>query len=230
MSTFIYFIFKSHRARTAFWLALSVFICFGLITLRIHVSGNRLFLFLVWNLFLAVIPYAVSTVLAYHNERKGNRLFIMGGAALWLLFFPNAPYILTDLFHLRPRIGVPLWFDLVLILSFAWSGLMLGFASLADMQYIISRTFNKITGWLFVFATMFLTGFGIYLGRFERWNSWDIVSQPRKLAFDIINPVLHPFAYSRVWFITLAFAVFLTIGYFTIKQLGKISIAANGRN
>lgn len=146
------------------------------------------------------------------------------GISLWLLFFPNAPYILTDLFHLRHREGAPLWFDLLLILSFAWTGLMLGYVSLVDIQQVVSRTYNKITGWLFAVAALMLSGFGIYLGRFERWNSWDVISNPKGLAKDILLPIINPLGNLRVWGISAAFAIFLIVGYFTIKQLGRITI------
>lgn len=226
MQHFINFLVNTHRAKVAFWLAASLAISFGLIFTRVTITGTGHFRFLVWNLFLAFIPYVISTLLAYRTSRRKNLLIITAAASLWLLFFPNAPYILTDLFHLKQRSGIPYWFDLLMLLSAAWTGLMLGFVSLADMQSVISNTFNKLTGWIFVVISMLLTGFGIYLGRYERWNSWDIVTNPTGLAKNILSYTLHPMDYPRVWAITVAFAAFLIVGYFTIRQLGKIPLTA----
>lgn len=222
MQGFTQFLFSTQRYKVAFWLAASMFISLGLIAIRAEVSGMYHFRFLVWNLFLAFIPYVASLFLSYYTATKRNLLVIAAGVSLWLLFFPNAPYIITDLFHLRPRAGIPYWYDLLLIVSCAWTGLMLGFVSLAEIQSIISSTFNKIAGWGFVVTSLLLCGFGIYLGRFERWNSWDIVTNPTGLAKNIIRPVLDPFGHPKVWMVTIAFAAFLMVGYFTITQLGNI--------
>ncbi len=230
MRNFIKFLIDTNRAKLAFWLAVSVFACFALIKLRVIISGQQYFLFLVWNLFLAFIPYAISTFTAYFSHRSKNWWLLAGSVSLWLLFFPNAPYILTDLFHLRHREGAPLWFDLLLILSFAWTGLILGYVSLADIQEVVSRTYNKVIGWLFAVGALMLSGFGIYLGRFERWNSWDIVSNPKGLVKDILLPILNPMGNMRVWGISAAFAIFLIMGYFTIKQMGKLAAGIENKD
>jgi uncharacterized membrane protein len=215
--------FGSQKHKTALWLAASILVCLALIRLRIVISGHYYFRFLVWNLFLAFVPYVVSTVTRLIANKTNNTFVLLASAAMWLLFFPNAPYIVTDLFHLRPRVDAPYWFDLLLIYSFAWTGLMLGFASLLDFHEIIRNRFNAFKGNLFVVGSLLLSGFGIYLGRFERWNSWDIVYNPKRLTQDIIKPILNPQDNLRVWFVTAAFSAFLIVGYYTIKHLGKTS-------
>src|SRR5215204_3638011 len=103
---------------------LTTALCVTLVAFRVHYTSKVTFVFLVWNIFLAVIPYAISTLLVLYHEKINNRWMLAIPFLLWLCFFPNAPYILTDLFHLKPRPGVPYWYDLALILFFAWNGLM----------------------------------------------------------------------------------------------------------
>ena len=121
--------FSRARLTLVFVLGASLGLSLLLVVGRVLMTGRGVFLFLVWNLFLAVIPFALSTLLGTARGPLRARLLVPVGAA-WLLFFPNAPYILTDLFHLERRAGVPLWYDLALILSCAWNGLMLAYASL----------------------------------------------------------------------------------------------------
>lgn len=223
MQNFISYLLQPKRLKLTFWLFSSLLLSVALVAARNYVAGNHYFRFLIWNLFLAFIPYIISTWLAYYTQTKKSTLIISGATALWLLFFPNAPYILTDLFHLRPRSEIPYWYDLLLILSFAWNGLILAFVSLTEMQQMFSKLFNKVTSWLFVIATLCLSAFGIYLGRYLRWNSWDIITNPQGLAFDILDRFIHPFAHGRTWYMTLGFSAFLIVGYFTIKQLGKLA-------
>jgi uncharacterized membrane protein len=134
--------------------------------------------------------------------------------AVWLLFFPNAPYVLTDLIHLRQRAGVPLWFDLVMILAFAFTSLWIGFHSLRLVQRWIARHCGPRLGWTMVLVVMPLTGFGLYLGRMLRWNSWDILTRPFSLLRDIGSLVMHPLAHHDVWLFTFGFGFFLLLAYY----------------
>jgi uncharacterized membrane protein len=183
--------------------------CAMLLAARRLVSGESTLMFLAWNLFLAGIPLGLSVML----ERVRHPLLglpVLGG---WLLFFPNAPYVLTDLLHLRARAHVPLWYDLLMLLSFALVSLWMGFQSLRMVQDWVARKTSAPMAWLFVLTSLVLSGFGIYLGRFLRWNSWDIVSQPHQLLRDIAVRVIDPFAYSRTWLVTAGFAGLLIVAY-----------------
>lgn len=223
MQNFISYSLQPKRLTLTFWLFTSLLFSVALVAARNYVAGNYFFRFLLWNLFLAFIPYIISTWLEYYTQTKKSVLVIAGATAVWLLFFPNAPYILTDLFHLRPRTEIPIWYDLLLILSFAWNGLILAYVSLTQIQQIFTKLFNKMVSRLFVISTLCLSAFGIYLGRYQRWNSWDIVTNPQGLAYDILDRFIHPFAHGRTWYMTLGFSAFLIVGYFTIKQLGKLA-------
>ena len=212
--------FSRARLTLVFVLGASLSLSILLVVGRVMMTGRGLFLFLVWNLFLAVIPFALSTLLGTAKGPLRARLLVPVGAA-WLLFFPNAPYILTDLFHLERRAGVPLWYDLALILSCAWNGLMLAYASLADMQRLVQLRLGTAAGWAFATLALLLSSFGIYLGRYLRFNSWDVLANPLTLFFDIVNRILHPFSFPGTWGVTLVFGLFLLVGYGTVRLLGR---------
>lgn len=197
---------------------LTTALCVSLVAVRIHYTSKVTFVFLLWNIFLAIIPYIISTVVVLYSDRIKNRWTLLIPFLFWLCFFPNAPYILTDLFHLKPRAGVPYWYDLALILFFAWNGLMLGFASVMDMQAVITRHFNKWIGWMMAIASLILGSFGIYLGRYLRWNSWDVISSPMNLLRDIASRVLDPIAHPQTYGVTIIFSAFLVIGYLLMTQ------------
>ncbi len=192
-----------------------------LVGLRIYFTSKVTFLFLVWNVFLALIPYAISTLVILYEEKFNHRWSLSIPVFVWLVFFPNAPYILTDLFHLHPRAGVPFWYDLALVLFFAWNGLMLGYASVMDIQYIITKHFNKWIGWGAVIGSFVLGSYGIYLGRYLRWNSWDIISSPGDLLTDMLSHFANPTAHPRTFGVTLIFSIFLVLGYLLLMQLGR---------
>ena len=193
-----------------------------LFRIRTILSGSEDYTFLVWNLFLAWIPlgmaYAASSL-----SKKRKYLFITMplAAILWLLFFPNSPYILTDLFHLshlRPEI--PVWFDVLLINWFAWTGILLGVFSLFLMQDIVRRAFGRLAGWLFVLVVGMFSGLGIYIGRFLRWNSWDVIFHPLDRLSDFVYYAAHPSLQSIV-FISVFSAFFIFI-YITLYAFGLL--------
>lgn len=200
-------------------LILSSIFSLVLVTFRIYYTNLPTFRFLIWNLFLAWIPYGISLILLVYGKQIKSKILIFFLLSTWLLFFPNSPYILTDLYHLGPKIYVPLWYDLVLILSFAWNGVFLGFLSLSNVQHFIKERTNNITSWIFAFGALCLSAFGIYLGRYLRWNSWSILTQPEKLFWDIIDRIIHPFTHLETLAMTAIFSTFLIIAYLTLKVL-----------
>ena len=144
-----------------------------------YLEGRFKYTFLVWNLLLAWIPMVFAFV-AYRSHARGDRPNVLLGSCVlaWFFFFPNAPYIVTDFVHLRHAPPVPLWFDLLMIASFAWTGLCLGYLSLYLMQEIARARFGRWPSWGFAVAMLFLGSVGIYLGRVLRWNSWDVLRDP----------------------------------------------------
>jgi uncharacterized membrane protein len=191
-----------------------------LLALRIALTGQFRQLYLVWNLFLAWMPlfFALTAVCLAHT-RPQRRWWFFSAAAAWLLFFPNAPYILTDLVHLGPKAHGRYWTDLVLILLFALIGLVLGFLSLFLMQRLIARRHGWPAGWLFVGVVAALSGFGIYAGRFLRWNSWDVVFSPFDLITDAWNWLFSIPHSPKAIIIPVLFATLLFIAYAMLYAL-----------
>ena len=201
----------------------SLLFSISLLAFRVWYSGSFDYVFLVWNLFLAFIPFAISTILVLHEESIKSFLVLLMLIAFWLLFFPNAPYILTDLFHWQTKGYVSLWYDLTMILSFGWNGLVLGFISLADVQRVLTKRFSPLFGWASVICVLILSSFGIYLGRYLRWNSWDIFINPRGLAHDILERILNPIIHLEVWAMTIVFSVFLALCYLPLKYFPTVT-------
>lgn len=201
-------------------LALSSALSLALWTARLLYSDTAVYFFLNWNLFLAWVPLGLALLLWRCNGRRPRRRWLMAGLlAAWLLFFPNSPYIVSDLIHLDPRNNVPLWFDAIMLFSFAWNGLILGFVALWIVQQLVAEWFGRPASWLMVFATLTATGFGIYLGRFGRWNSWDLLVDPVGLLRHIASYVANPLDHPRTIAVTLLFAGFLTVAYLTLTLL-----------
>jgi uncharacterized membrane protein len=200
-----------------------------LVTARIAWTSNIRYAFLIRNLFLAWLPlvFALFADDRFRAEaRAGWRFLGFGGA--WLLFFPNAPYIFTDLIHLTSRFYGHFWVDMVLILMCALTGLVLGFVSLYLMQSVVAQMFGRLASWLFILAATVLGSLGIYLGRFLRFNSWDVFVKPTKVYQEIgawtdgvgSSPPSVAFL--------LLFAAFLLIAYLMLYALTHLSPAQAG--
>jgi uncharacterized membrane protein len=197
----------------------SVLTCF-LLGLRTVLIGHGRQFYLVWNLFLAWMPllFALTAVCIAQTSPQRRGWFLCAATA-WLLFFPNAPYILTDLIHLGSKSNSRYWTDLVMILLFALIGLVLGFLSLFLMQRLVARRHGWPAGWLFVSVVAALSGFGIYAGRFFRWNSWDVVFNPLDLITDTGNWLLSIPHSPRAIVIPVLFATLLFIAYLMLYAL-----------
>ncbi len=200
-------------------LLLSIGFSMALLLVRVIYADSLDYSFYVWNSFLAAIPYAVSTQIA--RLKKINLIAIVL-LIVWLLFFPNAPYMITDVFHYEKRFPVPFWYDLILVIMGAWNGLILGMASLMNVEKFLASQLKP--GWVIVceYLSLILCSYGIFIGRFLRFNSWDVVSDPRSLIYNSAHHVLVPQNYLKLWAFTLLFAVLLGLIYFTLKKLPLI--------
>jgi uncharacterized membrane protein len=202
-------------------------ICFSciLVSLRMFCTGRNTFLFLVWNLFLAFVPYAITRWLARRSVVRPTLSFILV-AAIWLVFIPNSFYIITDLFHLGDYYNdrrMPSWFDLAMILSFAWNGLLLGTLSVRQMEKLIKSMLPAACTMVFVypFLIMVLNALGVYIGRYLRFNSWDIVTNPFDLFGDIVAMMLHPLRYGYAWGMVCCYSILMTLFYQMLKKISK---------
>jgi uncharacterized membrane protein len=187
-----------------------------LLIARIFYSGYFDYIFLLWNIFLAFIPLKISLLLS--NERKIQLRSILYFTA-WLLFFPNSLYIITDLIHLEQRQNVPLWYDAVLLYTCASTGLIMAFISLYKVESLLKEKITRVWRNAIIFFCLFLGSFGVYLGRFLRWNSWNILSHPVRTTAGIGERILFPFDYLHTWAITLLFTGLFNLLYFSMKHL-----------
>jgi uncharacterized membrane protein len=199
----------------------------ALVVARIVRTGNIAYGFLLWNLFLAWLPliFALLAAEKYQATGSGRNWRFLGLAGAWLLFFPNAPYIFTDITHLRTHFYSHFWVDLVLILLCALTGLVLGFVSLYLMQSVVTRILGRAASWLFIAAVAGLSGFGIYLGRFLRFNSWDVLLNPVDLYHGIGTWAADPLANSSSFVFPVLFATFLFITYVMLYGLTHLQPA-----
>jgi uncharacterized membrane protein len=185
--------------------------------------------FLVWNLFLAWVPYGFAVAIEALHKRGARSLALLPLFLLWLGFLPNAPYLVTDFIHLRYRNGAPLWFDAVMLASFAWAGVGLGAASLRACARVVRERHSLLAAGGFVSLAALATGFGIYLGRFVRLNTWDVATKPGTVLSQVFSPLMHPFVHPRAWTVTLTFALFFVVAYIASGALNDLPEAQSPR-
>ncbi|MEL0456936.1 DUF1361 domain-containing protein [Flavobacteriaceae bacterium SZ-1-7] len=188
-----------------------------LLVIRMKLTHSFFYLFLVWNLFLAVIPFTITSYLS--SLPKLNKVKLAIWFCVWLLFLPNAPYIITDLLHIKISRTSFLWLDILVVTSFALNGMLLFYLSVLEMKKILQPIIKKSALNLWQATLLFLMGFGVYLGRFLRYNSWEILSNPKYLFNDIISIALKPLANKEAWLFTLLFGTFLWVGFWVFKML-----------
>jgi uncharacterized membrane protein len=209
---------------TIFLFAISVF-CVALSAFRVLYTHTSGYLFLNWNLFLAFLPWLLTSLARFRKVK--NRIAILVIVAVWLLFFPNCLYILTDLVHLREIENAPLWLDFIVVLSFAWAGLCYGFASLMDIEYFLGEKFRASAKTVAFLSTcmIYVAAFGIYIGRFWRWNSWDILGNPADLAHETFDRFTGGGNYYRIFGFTILMGTLLNFMYSAIRYMRRNSAA-----
>ncbi|MEL6348888.1 MAG: DUF1361 domain-containing protein, partial [Myxococcota bacterium] len=193
-------------------------VCSALLLGRVYWTEEILFLAMGWNLLLAWIPFALSAAMLSARHLKVARWVLLPVlAAIWLVFLPNAPYLVTDLIHLRERAPVPYWYDIAMLGMFASTGLLLGVRSLEHVHRLLERPLGAALSWSVIIVISGLCGLGIYLGRFLRWNSWDLATRPEAVLTDILALFLDPSAHRGPWGFTAVFAAMLLAFYAAVR-------------
>jgi len=189
-------------------------VCLGMVLGRsLYLGTEPTFYYLIWNLMLAWIPmmFSYAAYRCYGRRTQRNVLFTACALA-WFLFFPNAPYITTDVVHIHDDHVSASWFHLISIMAYAWTGLSLGYVSLYLMQEVVRAQCGRAVEWCFVFVMLGAATVGVYLGRFLRWNSWDVLRHPvgyLRLGYYEARPFDYP---GRSSFMGLMF-LFLLLSY-----------------
>ncbi len=189
----------------------------AMVAVRWQWTGRFQFGFILWNLLLAWIPLCCALV----ASRARGRMALVALTATWLIFLPNAPYVLTDLMHFRVR-DVPYWYDLLMLVSFAWTGTIAGYLSLYLMHQRVTDRMGSAAGWVFAIVALGLSSFGVYLGRFLRFNSWDVVMNPDEIARDVLSRLLNPLDHGRTYVFTLLLGLFLIGAYLTLYAFARL--------
>lgn len=168
----------------------------ALILLRAPVFGTKVYRPMVWNIWLSVLPAlvlvgtlaALFAAVAFASAALMWLAIIVGGL-IWLLMLPNAAYLITELnfSHRREKEPVPLWYDIALVLTLALSGVANTLLNVLLAQTIViaiaypnsAAPMAEPASWVLVASVLVLVAFGIYLGRYLRFNSWDLKNPMR---------------------------------------------------
>jgi uncharacterized membrane protein len=188
--------------------------CLALLVANMLYGGNATYAFLAWNLVLAAVPLGLALAIE-RAIRLGLRALVPLLAVLWVLFLPNSPYIVTDFVHVGTDPGVPVWSDIVLFSAFAATGLLLGLTSIHLLKGLVRPRLSPVTGRVAVAGLLAASSFGIFLGRFEQLNSWDLVSRP----LTVIRVAFMEGSLAREAAFTLAFTCFLFAAYAAFESL-----------
>jgi uncharacterized membrane protein len=203
-----------------FSLFVSNLLSISLWLIRIIGSGVRRYDFMLWNLFLAWLPLVVSTALLQHVRRRGwLKWSSVGLTVLWLLLLPNSFYMVTDLVHLQSTGEVNVLFDTVLMMSFIFNGLVIGYLSLVQVHRELLKRLSLRRAHGTAALILLVVSFALYLGRSLRWNSWDVVLHPAGLLFDVSDRLIHPVSYPEAFLTTATFWLLFTTFYYVAWQI-----------
>jgi uncharacterized membrane protein len=217
---------RLHAARLVAGLVASSALAIAALLVEIDETGTSFYRFLAWNLVLAWIPF-LAALAAYTLSRRGARTAALAAGVVWLLFFPNAPYMLTDYIHLRSSDAAPVWYDALMLSSFVWTALLLGFFSLYLMQTIWRTRLGDATSWAFATLVLALGSFGVYIGRFLRLNSWDALLHPRSVAHIIATQLENPVEHPRIVGVLSLLTAFLLIAYAVVCSFASFRVAVD---
>ncbi len=233
------------RAKRSEFLSLSLILalaasgCLLLLGVRFAISGKLAYKYLVWNLVLAMAPYVIAAVGAHLLARAlpGRRksLLALPIAALWLVFYPNAPYIFTDFIHVINKtylraapsewlgLNALLWYDLLMNAAFAFIGHFIGLVSMWLVETAFAEVWGKRAARVLVGAAILFSGFGIYLGRFSRLNSWDIAFDPGRFLGEVADASAEP----KAILFSAVFSIFILLSYAALVVFKRIGLPVN---
>lgn len=189
--------------QSIFILVSFIFVTATTVAVYLNDTTDIKWLRMIWNYFLAVIPVYMALLSRYYSNLE-KRVPTVIFSLLWLLFFPNAFYMLTDfkyiskinlyLWDVYEKIGGNLtpWILLLNLVISITAGVIAGIISLEIIHKLLKENFSGKVSWFIVTFLMILTSFGVYIGRFARLNSWDILNLEK--LFDDIMSVMTPFA------------------------------------
>lgn len=186
-----------------------------LMLLRVKITHDIYLLFLIWNLFLGYIPYFLSEKI--RTTLPGTFKFYMFFIG-WLLFLPNAFYLITDFVHLHHNSSLQYLFDAVLLTCFTIAGFYAGITSLFHIHQLVEMKYSATKSKLIILAICYLSSFGVYLGRILRFNSWDILSHPIDLFYNSIKSIMNIETYSFTILLGTSILLIYGISYLFLNK------------
>lgn len=217
-------LYISARVKLGLALGVSSLASVGLYLLGAWSNRDYAFNYLPWNLVLAW----TSLVLTLWLERTIHRnlwsswyaLIVTG---LWLLLLPNTFYMISDFVHIQEVGRVDLLYDVVMFASFIFNGLFLGLVSLYLVHWELAKRVSARMSATFIGIIILLCSFAIYIGRELRWNTWDILTNPSSVLFDVSDRVLNPREHPQAFSTTFSFFVLLTSTYSVLWFMAKVA-------
>ncbi len=201
-------------------LALSTFVALGLFVVRALRNGNSDHSYLLWNLALAWLPLLLALRLRQELRTKlWSSWTTLGLSLAWLFFLPNSFYMISDIIHLQHAGSVDILFDAVMFAAFVCLGLVLGFSSLYLVHIELKKRLSSDVAASLIGGIIFLSSFAIYIGRDLRWNSWDVLTNPHGLLFDVSDRLLQPSGYGQILITVMSFFVLLA-GLYAVLWAG----------
>lgn len=189
---------------------------------RILIFNSTAHIYILWNMFLAFLPLVFSYLLISSTyKKKLTKFWFVIIGLVWLFLLPNAPYIVTDLIHIGEGRTVPALFDSFALFSSALAGLLMGLYSISQVEKAVALRYSNRISSIVVAVVLVLTSFGIYIGRFLRWNSWDVIANPFSLFEDVKEVVVYPDKYNNVFIYVSLFFVFMCMSYLAWKHRHK---------
>jgi uncharacterized membrane protein len=189
-----------------------------LVLLRQFLETDKTFLFLLWNFFLAGLPLIFSSIMVQMSKSNFSRNIIVMTGIVWLLFLPNAPYMLTDYIHVMYGDRGYLLLDAFTLSWFAISAFIAAVISLNDISGLLMQRYHRYLVSLIVFTICLMCSFGIYLGRDLRFNSWDVIMRPRAIVTETVVRLSNPMADFYTWISATIIGLLLFLVYQGVKM------------
>lgn len=194
-----------------------------LLMIRVSASDSARYIFLLWNLVLAIVPVILAWWLVVRVRQHGwfqwQQMLL---SLIWLSFLPNSFYLVTDFIHLRTTNEASLFFDVIMLASFVVNGLLLGYIAVYLVHRELITRFSEANSYKIVGIIFLLCSFATYLGRFTRWNTWDILLQPAGLIFDVSDRVINPGQHAETYLATGILFIFLSSVYVVIWEATRL--------
>lgn len=216
--------YLSARVKLGLALGVSSLASVGLYLMGAWSNHNYAFSYLPWNLMLAWLSLIITLWLERTVHRNlWSSWYALAVTGLWLVLLPNTFYMISDFVHIQEVGRVDLLYDIVMFSSFILNGLLLGLVSLFIVHWELARRVTARTAATFMGVIILLCSFAIYIGRELRWNTWDILTNPSSVLFDVSDRVLNPREHPQAFTTTASFFVLLCSTYGVVWYMAKVA-------